>query len=100
MNEKKVFRWTYILSVILATVGLLFKIQHWPNGNNILSIGLLFSIVYIFIGIQSIMSKPRMQVVEKGAWVACFIFFSAITGLVYMILKPENDFYKKSCKSK
>jgi hypothetical protein len=66
--------------------------MHWPYGRDILSVGLLFSIVYIFIGIQSIMSKSNIEVAEKAVWVAGFIFFSAITGLVYLILKPEKRF--------
>jgi hypothetical protein len=87
MKANTIYKIVYLLSFILITIGLLFKIHHWPYSSDILSVGLLFSIVYVFIGIQTVLSKKRIEISEKIMWVAGFTFVSTITGLMYMLSK-------------
>jgi len=94
MKAYTIFKIAYIFSFILIVIGLLFKIQHWPNGSNILSAGLLFAIVYIFIGIQSVFSNPNIELAEKILWTVGFTCFITLTGLIYMIKKPAEKDYK------
>lgn len=84
MKANTIYKIAYVLSFILLTIGLLFKIHHWPYSRDILSVGLLFSIVYVFIGIQTVLSQKNTEISEKIMWVAGFTFVSTITGLVYM----------------
>ena len=94
MRAYTIFKIAYVLSFMLVLIGSLFKIQHWPNGSNILSAGLLFAIAYIFIGIQSVFSNPNIELAEKILWTVGFTCFITLTGLVYLIKKPAEKGYK------
>jgi len=87
MKASTIYKIAYVLSFMLLIIGLLFKIQHWPYGRDILSVGLLLSIVYVFIGIQTVLSQKSIEISEKIMWVAGFTFVSTITGLMYMLSK-------------
>lgn len=42
---------TFLFAIALTTVGALFKIQHWPYGSVLLTIGMLLEVVAILIAI-------------------------------------------------
>jgi|GEM_PF-2402549 len=88
MKLNTVFTIAYILSFIFLIIGLLFKIQHWPYGSNILLIGLVVTLVYIFTGIMMVSSNPNMNNPEKAVWVLGFIALSAFAGLLFLVSKP------------
>lgn len=88
MKLNTIFTLAYILSFILLIIGLLFKIQHWPNGTNILLSGLVVTLIYIFTGIILVLSDPYIDNPEKAVWVLGFISFSVFAGLLFLVSKP------------
>ena len=77
------------LSVII--IGAMFKIQHWPGGGILLSIGLLTSLIYIIIGLIEIYKTENKSLMEKLFWIIGFIIVPWIVGFIYYYseLKPK-----------
>ena len=93
MNTKKIYLTFLILSPILIVIGALWKILHWPpNANLILSVGFILSLIYLIIGIITIIKSVQMKFENKILWVISFCIFTWITGVIYYlkVLKKMN----------
>ncbi len=85
MNKDKLVTYSFLLSFIITILGALIKVMHWPNGNLIITIGLLFLVIFVFTSIYEITNSEKIKNHEKIIWVVGFIFFSTITGLIYIL---------------
>ena len=48
-STKKIFNMAYGIGAAIVIVGALFKIQHWPYGSLILTIGMIVEAIVFFI---------------------------------------------------
>ena len=48
-STKKIFNMAYVIGAAIVIVGALFKIQHWPYGSLILTIGMIVEAIVFFI---------------------------------------------------
>lgn len=87
----KLYRISLTISVLVITIGAMFKIQHWSGGNLLLSIGFLTGLIYTVIGLMEIYKTERKSLFEKLLWLIGFIAFPLIIGLIYYYieLKPK-----------
>ena len=83
MNKVTVFRLSLIFTIILNLLGAYFKISHYPGGTTILSISLISSLVFVFLGLTDMFKNENYKTLEKVMWTIGFIFLSWITGLLY-----------------
>jgi len=85
MKTKNPFKALFAFSVIITIIGAFFKIQHWPNAQTLLVIGILSTIGYIIRGIYEVQTCAKLPKSEKIMWTVGFIFFGFITGIVYIL---------------
>ena len=66
---KKTNQFLGVISIVVLSVGVIFKKCHWPGANVLLSVGALalaaFFVAYLFIGI-----KPLTTAIEKSVGVS------------------------------
>ena len=48
-NTKKMFNYAYGIGASIVILGALFKIQHWPGGGLMLSIGMIVEALVFFL---------------------------------------------------
>lgn len=78
------YKWSLILSTISILAGAMMKILHLNFGGAVLSIGMILSIIYIILGIYNVFTNPKITKSEKIMWQTAFIFFNALTGILYL----------------
>lgn len=92
-NDKmiKLYKTSLAISLAVTIVGAMLKIQHWPGGRLLISIGLLISLIYIVIALVEIY-KANKSLTEKLLWLVGFLMLSWIVGLIYYYseLKPKQ----------
>ena len=98
MNLFTYYRIAFVLSFIILIVGSVLKVTHvelsFLNGNNLISLGLLSSVIYIALAYFMIFKSKKMPAGEKLIWVICFAlgfivnvgFISFATALVFFII--------------
>lgn len=108
MSLFKYYRIAFVLSFIILIVGSFLKVTHteWGflNGNNLISVGLISSVIYIALAYFMIFKSKKMPAGEKLIWVACFAlgfivnvgFISFATALVFFIIGSKRLFYKET----
>ena len=96
MTKKMIFKIALNLSISVLLIGILFIIQHWPYGNNLMTIGYLISIIYVFIGLVEIYKDEDKSIFEKGGWLIGFLILTPIFGLIYYYTEIKKRKYKKS----
>lgn len=108
MNLFKYYRISFVLSFIILIVGSVFKVTHMElgflNGNNLITVGLISSVIYIALAYFMIYKSRKMPAGEKLIWVICFAlgfivnvgFISFATALVFFIIGPKRLFYKET----
>ncbi|WHZ08363.1 MAG: hypothetical protein OJF59_002116 [Cytophagales bacterium] len=72
------------VSILFTASGAIFKIMHWPEVNLLFSLGLIFGLPFIYLGIADVYQNRKDTFVVRIMWMIGFIFLSAITGLVYL----------------
>jgi len=78
----KLYKTSLMISLSVLIIGAMFKIQHWPGGRLLLSIGLLISLIYIVIGLIEIYKTESKSLFEKLSWIIGLIYY-------YSELKPK-----------
>ncbi|PTX58750.1 hypothetical protein C8N46_11258 [Kordia periserrulae] len=51
----------FLLGILITIVGSLFKIQHWPYGGELLTVGSLTESLAILLGIWKLFSTKKFQ---------------------------------------
>lgn len=85
------YKWSLVLSTILIIVGAMMKILHLYFGSAVLLIGMILSIIYIVLGIYDVFTNPKISKSEKIMWQTAFIFFNALTGILYLSRFKKNQ---------
>jgi hypothetical protein len=84
MDKNDKFKITFILSFIISLTGVILKALHINYASLTLVIGLLFSIIYITIGIIQVNKSKKIRKPKKIFWTIAFVLFSIFTGLFYL----------------
>ena len=99
------YRIAFTLSFIILMVGSVFKVTHmeWNflNGNNLITVGLLSSGIYIALAYFMIFKSKKMPAGEKLLWVIGFAlgfivnvgFISFATALVFFFIGPKRLYF-------
>ncbi len=83
MNKVTLYKISISTSLILITIGALFKIMHYPGAGLMLLLGMVASFIFIIIALEEIFVDKSNSQLEKLLWLIAFIFLSLITGIVY-----------------
>jgi len=83
MNKVTLYKASLILTAILCLVGAFFKIQHYPYGNILLTMGKAISLVVMFLCLTDIYKDDHYNTSERFLWTIGFIFLSWISGVLY-----------------
>ncbi|WP_420574897.1 GldL-related protein [Kordia sp.] len=51
----------FLLGIFITIIGTLFKIQHWPYGSEILTVGSLMEGLAILLGIWKLLSTKKFK---------------------------------------
>ena len=81
---------SFIIGFILTLVGAYLKITHSEGADTWLTIGIITSIVFIVTAIYEVRTSKRIDQAEKNMWTLGFIFFSSITGLIYVFISRRR----------
>ncbi len=81
--KKTLYKISLSISLVLITIGALFKIMHYPGASLLLFLGMIISFIFIIIALEEIFIDKNNSQFEKLLWLIAFIFFSFITGTVY-----------------
>ena len=90
MKKYQLYRLSLNISIAILLVGFLFKIQHWPGGNLMMTIGWILSLVYTVIALYEIFLNEEISLFEKGGWLIGFLILTPITGLFYYFSNIKN----------
>ena len=85
MQKIHILNIVFTLSIVLVTLGALFKIMHYPYSQIVMIIGLLSMLVFWFLTLSEIISSTRIPGSEKFMWIIGLIFSGSIAGLVYLL---------------
>ena len=91
MKIINLYKFSLFISFFVKIIGVIFKIQHWPGASQLLSIGLIVSLIYIIIAFVEIYKNERITLFAKLLWLFGFIVFLTIVGFIYYftVLKPK-----------
>jgi hypothetical protein len=88
---KQLYKTFLILSALITVIGALFKIQHWPAGSLLISVGLLLCLVYIIIALIQLFESKEKSLLEKLLWLIGFIALTWIAGIVYYFVEIKKQ---------
>jgi hypothetical protein len=91
MNKIILYRYSLIISTILIFSGAIMKILHLPYSNIILPLGMIFSLVYICIGLYDSFLDKKDSNLIKLMWLVGFIFLSWLAGILYLPKLKKNQ---------
>lgn len=74
MNLKLLFLVSIVLSFLLNFTGAMFKVMHWPYSDILLSLGILFTVILLILGVYDLFSKSTRK--NKFLYLIGFIFMS------------------------
>ncbi|MDQ3279449.1 MAG: PLDc N-terminal domain-containing protein [Bacteroidota bacterium] len=77
---------SFIISFMLTLAGACLKIMHAEGAGTWLTMGIIASILFIVTAIYEVRTSKRIDDTEKIVWTLAFIFFSGITGLIYILM--------------
>ncbi|SMD00875.1 hypothetical protein [Pedobacter nyackensis] len=83
MNKDTILKTIFGISFICTVIGIAFKIMHMATFLPILALGVGLSAVYTIMVLMEILPSKRLNTSEKLMWLTGFLFFNAITGLLY-----------------
>ena len=92
-NKEILLKASFFLYLLVMISGTLLRIFHKDEANLILTVGILFYLVFITSSISEILSIPNVSKNEKNMWINGFIILTPIAGLVY-ILSGRNRILK------
>jgi multisubunit Na+/H+ antiporter MnhE subunit len=88
----KVFHYKFIIAgiiiamLIIAVIGALFKIMHWPNADEMLIASMLGAILLFGIILYDMIVSP---IRKKAIWIITFCFAPLLVGLLYTFLRND-----------
>ncbi|MBC7867307.1 MAG: hypothetical protein H7X88_07220 [Gloeobacteraceae cyanobacterium ES-bin-316] len=86
MNLGTIVKFSFITS-ILSTIGATFlMLIHSPGAETWLLIAVVVSLVFIVSAIYEVATSKRIDGREKTMWTIALIFFSAVAGLMYLLM--------------
>lgn len=86
MNLGTTVKTSFIGSLILTFVGAYLKIIHAERADTWLMIGIIALLIFMATAIYEVLTSKRIDRSEKTMWTLAFIFFSSITGLIYILI--------------
>lgn len=79
---KKMNQFLGVISIVVFSIGMIFKKSHWPGANILLSIGALallaFFVVYLFIGIKPLTTAIEKSMGVSGGISMCLTLIAAV----------------------
>lgn len=85
MKTNNNFKTFFLISLVVTLIGAFYKILHWGYAQPILIIGLLFTLLYMTVGIIEVTNSSKIDKSEKIMWTVGFTFFGFITAIVYLL---------------
>jgi hypothetical protein len=77
---------SFVLSFIIVSIAAWLKIIHSQISETFLIIGIISTSIFIATAIYEIRTSERIGNAEKTIWTFAFIFFTAITALIYFLV--------------
>ena len=91
MSRKALYLISLIASPILLLIGALMIILHYPNSNYLILTGLLFSLIYLIIGIFEVLQSSTKPLIDKVFWILGFLICSWFVGLVFYFTNLKSN---------
>jgi len=90
MNKYKIYRIALFLSLAVLLIGFVFKLRHWAGANVFVIAAYFISVVYVVIGVMDTYLDDSKSILEKGVWLAGFLFITPLTGVIYYLTEIKK----------
>ena len=84
INKSQFLSATYLFNVVLTVIAVLFKIYHHPNGDLMLTVGVLAMMVYVAAILPEILRSTRIDTAEKLMWITGLLCLTVVAGYLYI----------------
>jgi hypothetical protein len=81
---------SFAISIVMTIIAAFVKIAHRGGAEVLLIISLLSILTFIVAAIYEVRSSDKINNMEKLLWTIGFIFFSGVTGLVYILVGRKH----------
>lgn len=84
INKAQFLSATYLFNVALVVLGALFKVMHYPNGDLMLTVGVLAMFAYVAVILPEILRSTRIDTAEKLMWITGLLCLTVVAGYLYI----------------
>ena len=81
---------SFIISVAASIIGAILKIMHLKFADQVLTISLLFDLLFVIFSIYEVRQTHLLSFREKTMWTVALIFFPGISGLIYILVRDRK----------
>ncbi len=86
MRKETFYNFCFFGGLILTFIGSMLKILHIDYLELVLILGVILSVIFIFLSIKEVIGSNRINNNEKVMWFICFIFLNGLTGILYFFV--------------
>lgn len=83
MNDK--LKIAFFAYLILTIIGAFMKLSHIEFSSEVMSIGIVSLVVFIFLSLSEIYKSTRIDGTEKFMWTVGMLLLSFFAGIAYLI---------------
>lgn len=95
MNYTSLVIPSFIISLTASIIGAILKIMHLEFADQILTIALIFNLVFVLLSIYEIRNSQLFSFSEKTMWTIALIFFPGISGIIYILVRDRKINYNR-----
>lgn len=81
---------SFTISVVASIIGAILKIMHLEFADQILTLSLLFNLLFVVLSIYEVRQTHLLSFREKTMWTIALIFFPGISGLIYILVRDRK----------
>jgi hypothetical protein len=88
----KLFQYKFLLAsviiimFVIAIIGALFKIMHWPGANEMLLLSFFGALIVLGLTLYDMVVSP---IRKKAIWIVTLFFAPLLVGLLYTFLRDD-----------
>lgn len=84
IDKGQFLRATYLFNIALTIVGVMFKINHYPNGETFIFFAIMAMMTYSLPVLLEVFRSTRIGISEKLMWVTGMLCVTPIAGYLYV----------------
>ena len=90
VNPKKITINLFLISIAVLFFGSIFKIMHLQWAEQIIILGGLIYIIFVFYCLAEIWASQKISATEKFIWLIFLFLIPIVTGLIYIFSQRKK----------